>query len=206
MEKEDKLNALISLYNSILVDIAYYQSRGDSTSIMNVVPIVIIPLLEIFKVNEFIISLICLCVPLIQCLSIQRGLQAHTFVAMLRGYAANIEDSINEIIKGKYFLYNSVLIDKYIASDQSVKSKGIKTSWFVSASIHYALIGVCALLYFHYNTNTSWYAVIIVCSWYIGLAILITRMCIDFAKKESKRFDVRELAEKCSKEKYKTIC
>lgn len=203
MEKEDKLNALISLYNSILVDITYYQSQGDSTSIMNVVPIVIIPLLEIFKVDAFVISLICLFVPLIQCLSIQRGLQAHTFVAMLRGYAANIEDSINEIIKGKYFLYNSVLIDKYIASDQIVKSKGIKTSWFVSALIHYALIGVCTLLYFHYNTNATWYVVILVCSWYMGLAIFITKMCIDFAKKERKRFDARELSAKYGAEKYK---
>ena len=57
------------------------------------------------------------------------------------------------------------------------------------------------MLYFHYNTNATWYVVILVCSWYMGLAILITKMCVDFAKKECKRFDARELADKYSKGK-----
>lgn len=201
MEKDKKLDTLLSLYNSILTDITFYQNQGDSTDVKDVIPIAIIPLLEVFGVNTFIISIVCLFVPLIQCLSLQRGLQAHKFVAMLRGYAANIEDSINEILEEKNFLYNSILIDKYIASDKVVESRGMKTSWFTTALMHYAILAVCLAFFINFNIGQPWWLFALVGVWYLFLIVFIAILCKKFSKKEIDRFDSRELAKKMMKEK-----
>lgn len=194
MSKKNKLDALISLYNIILKDILYFQNKGDSPNVINVVPIAIIPLLEIFNVSSFVTSIICLFTPVLQCMSLQRGLQAHTFVAMLRGYAANIEDSINNIIGKRQFIYNSVMIDEYIASDKIVESKGLKTSWFAMAVMHYAILGICVLFFIYLNKNQKWWIFVLAALWFSFMTIVITKLCIKFSKKESKRFKARELA------------
>lgn len=201
MDKDKKLDTLLSLYNSILTDITFYQNQGDSTDVKDVIPIAIIPLLEVFGVNTFIISIVCLFVPLIQCLSLQRGLQAHKFVAMLRGYAANIEDSINKILEEKSFLYNSILIDKYIASDKVVESRGMKTSWFTTLLMHYAILAVCLAFFINYNIGQPWWLFALVGVWYLFLIIFIAILCKKFSKKEIDRFDSRELARRVLKEK-----
>lgn len=201
MNKEKKLEVLLSLYNNVLTDIAFYQNQGDNTDIKDVLPIAIIPMLEIFDVNTFIVSIACLFVPLIQCLSLQRGLQAHKFVAMLRGYAATIEESINDIIEENHFIYNSKLIDKYIASDKIVENKGIKTTWFTMGLLHYAVLAVCFGFFIYFNLGQPWWLFIIVAVWFIFLAIIITIFCKKFAKKERDRFGSKEFAKEMIEKK-----
>lgn len=201
MKKESELSVLVSLYTNVLTDITYYQTQGDSTSLMDVVPLVIIPLLELFEVDSFVISIICLFAPLVQCLGLQRSLQAHTFVAMLRGYAADIEESINEILKKNIYLYNSVLIDKYIATDKVVKSKGTKTSWFVMALMHYVMLAICILFFYYYNKDVACWILLIAGIWFVFLVSFITRLCLSFSEKEKKRFDAKELVNVMRKER-----
>lgn len=191
---EQRITALLALYNSICNDILFFQNKGDSPEVVNFVPVLIVPLLDIFKVDSYFVLLVCLMVPVLQMMSLQRGLQSHTFVAMLRGYAADIEDSINEIIGGKHFIYNSVLIDKYIASDKIVKYKGIKTSWFATAIMHYALMIISWLLALYFSTYKFWWFYVLVSMWYIFMAIIITKLCMKFAAKERKRYDSRDIA------------
>lgn len=201
MEKEKKLEALLSLYNSVLSDITFYQNQGDSTDVKDVLPLAIIPMLDIFGVNTFFITMVCLFVPLIQCSSIQRGLQAHKFVAILRGYAASIEEAINEILEEKHFIYNSILIDKYIASDKVVESKGLKTSWFTTALMHYGIVAVCLGFFIYFNIGQPWWIFVIAGMWFGFLAVFISILCKKFSKKENDRFTSRELAQKMIKEK-----
>lgn len=201
METEKKLEALLSLYNSVLSDITFYQNQGDSTDVKDVLPLAIIPMLDIFGVNTFFITMVCLFVPLIQCLSIQRGLQAHKFVAILRGYAASIEDAINEILEEKHFIYNSFLIDKYIASDKVVESKGLKTSWFTTALVHYGIVAVCLGFFIYFNIGQPWWVFVIVTMWFVFLLVIISILCKKFSKKENDRFTSQELARTMIKEK-----
>ncbi len=192
--KSPKLDALLSLYSNLLNEILFFQKEGDSTSIINVFPVVIIPILERFGVNSFIITIVCLMAPCIQVLSLQRGLQAHTFVAILRGYAANIEERINELIEDEAFIYNSVLIDKYIASQKVVESKGLKTSWAVTAMMHYVIEAICVAFFVYFNLGQPLWAFVIAGVWFVAFFIFITKLCIDFSKKEKKRYDSKVLA------------
>jgi len=194
MDKNKKIDTLLSLYNIVISDITFYQNQGDSTNIKDVIPIAIIPMLDLFDVNTFIISMVCLFVPVIQCLSLQRGLQAHKFVAMLRGYAASIEDSINEILHEKHFIYNSVLIDKYIASDKVVKSNGKKTSWVVTVLIHYAILAVCLSFYVYFNLGKPWWNFALAGLWFAFLLVFISILCKKFSKKEIDRYTCKSLA------------
>lgn len=192
--EENRLTALIALYNAVVNDILFFQNKGDSPDIVNFVPVLIIPLLQIFKANSFFVLIVCLMGPVLQMMSLQRGLQSHTFIAMLRGYAADIEDSINEIIGKKHFIYNSILIDKYIASDKIVKNKGMKTSWFATAIMQYALIIISWLLLLYFNTYDYWWFYVLTSMWYVFMTIIILKLSIKFAEKERKRYDSRDTA------------
>lgn len=148
--------------------------------------------MKLFGVNSFVIICACIFAPCIEILNLQRGLQAHTFVAMLRGYAASIEENINSIIGENHFLYNSCLVDKYIASQKVVKSRGLKTSMLTTFIMHYAIIAICIVFFFYYNPYTHWVVYFITGIWYLLVIVLTTKMCIDFKNKERKRFESRE--------------
>jgi len=195
MNNEQKLNALLALYDKILEDIRFYQEQGDSTGIMNVIPVVIIPILQLFNVDGFIIACVCLFVPCIQMLSLQRGLQAHKFVAMLRGYASSIEININKLLMDKQFLYNSYLIDKYIASDRIVRSRGLKTSMFVTYLMHGSILVVCIGFFVYFNTFRYWYVYLFAFIWFLVFSCIIAKLCIDFAKKEQKRYEAKDFCQ-----------
>lgn len=191
---ENRLSALISLYNNILNEILFYQGKGDNSEIINVVPLLIIPWLEIFGIDSIFLVILCVCIPVIQIISLQRGIQSHMFVAMLRGYAASIEENINEIIERNYYIYNSVLIDKYIASDKVVKNKGMKTSWFATALVHYVVLIISGLFCFYFNIYDIWWIYLSMVIWYMSMFVVITSLCIKFSQKEAKRYESRELS------------
>jgi len=145
-------------------------------------------------VDSFIISIICIFVPCLQFVSLQRGLQNHTFVAILRGYSASLEEEINKLINQELFIYNSKLIDKYIASQKVINSKGVKHSVLSTALIHYILLIVCVCFYIYYNSINNIYVIIGAMVWYVFCFYFITKLCIDFKKKEQKRFESKDFA------------
>lgn len=192
MNNDNKLQALLSLYNNVISEIDFFQNQGDSTGVINVVTVVIIPLLNTFNVNEFVVFCACLFAPCIVLLNLQRGLQAHTFVAMLRGYAASIEENINGIIGENHYLYNSCLVDRYIASQKVVKSRGLKTSMLTTFIMHYAIIVICIGFFIFYNPYKFLAVYILASIWYLLAILFTTKLCIDFKNKESKRFESKE--------------
>ncbi len=189
---ETKANTLISLYNTLNSEITYYQNQGDSTGIMNIIPIAIVPLLEVFGATNQIISIVALLAPIIQLISLQRGLQAHTFVAMLRGYSSYVEERINELIEEKTFIYNSRLIDKYIAKQTVSQNSKMKISWFVTILMHCAVLLVCVLFFIISNIESPWYFFLIGGLIFLFYGYQITSLCIAFCKKEEKRFGAKQ--------------
>ena len=192
MNNDNKLQALLSLYNNVISEIDFFQNQGDSTGVLNVITVVIIPLLNTFKVNEFVVFCACLFAPCIVLLNLQRGLQAHTFVAMLRGYAASIEENINSIFGENHFLYNSFLVDRYIASQKVVKSRGLKTSMLTTFMMHYVILVICIGFFMYYNPYNYWVVYLAASIWYLFVIVLTTKMCIDFKNKEQKRFEAKD--------------
>lgn len=192
MNNDNKLQALLSLYNNVISEIDFFQNQGDSTGVLNVITVVIIPLLNTFKVNEFVVFCACLFAPCIVLLNLQRGLQAHTFVAMLRGYAASIEENINSIFGENHFLYNSCLVDRYIASQKVVKSRGLKTSMLTTFMMHYVILVICIGFFMYYNPYNYWVVYLAASIWYLFVIVLTTKMCIDFKNKEQKRFEAKD--------------
>ena len=191
-KKDMKLDALLFLYNNINTEITYYQNQGDSTGIMNIIPITLVPLLEVFGATNGIISIVALLAPIIQLISLQRGLQAHTFVAMLRGYSAYLEEQINELIKGNVFVYNSMLIDKYIAKQTISQNSKMKISWFVSILMHCAILLVCVFFFVISNLGNPWYYFLIAGIIFLFYGYYITVLCIAFCKKEEKRLGAKK--------------
>lgn len=191
MEDENILKALLALYKNVISEIQFYQNQGDSTGVLNVITVVIIPIMQLFGIDSFVIICACIFAPCIEILNLQRGLQAHTFVAMLRGYAASIEENINNIIGENYYLYNSCLIDKYIASQKVVKSRGLKTSMLTIFIMHYAIIVICIGFFMYYNPYNYWVVYLAASIWYLFVIVLTTKMCIDFKNKEQKRFEAK---------------
>ncbi len=189
---ETKANTLISLYNTLNSEITYYQNQGDSTGIMNLIPIVIVPLLEVFGATNQIISIVALLAPTIQLINLQRGLQAHTFVAMLRGYSAYVEERINTLIEENSFVYNSKLIDKYIAKQTVSQNSKMKISWFVSILMHCAVLLVCVFFFVISNLESPWYFFLIAGLIFLFYGYQITKLCIAFCKKEEKRFGTKQ--------------
>ena len=200
MNNDKKLEALLSLYSNVLNDIIFYQNQGDNTNIINLITIVVVPILQALNGSEIIIIMLCLSILIFQILSLQRGLQAHMFVAILRGYAAHIEDEINTILGENHFAYNSVYIDKYIASQIVVKTKGksntTKWSVFTTVLVH-ILIAMISVSFIIYNLAKieliAWWSVTLSVIWYILTFILIIKLCNDFVKKEQKRYEARSI-------------
>lgn len=196
----NKLTALLSVYNMVNSEIAYHQNYGDSNSIINVIPVVIVPLLDVLGTTEFIISIVVLFAPIIQIISLQRGLQAHTYVAMLRGYSSFIEERINEIIEENAFLYNSHLIDEYIAK-QTIRKKGkMKFSWFVTILMHLALWVICVGFFIMFNLQSPWYFFVIATVIFSFHAVIITKLSIAFVRKEEKRFISKAFCKKLNRQ------
>ena len=187
-----KVTALISLYTNISSEIEYYQNQGDSTVIINTITIVIVPILNVFGATNQIISIVALLAPIVQLISLQRGLQAHTFVAVLRGYSAYIEEEINVLIEANAFLYNSKLIDKYIAKQTISKNSKMKISWFVTILMHIAVLLVCVFFFVISNLRSPWHYFLIAGLIFLFYGYQITKLCIAFCKKEEKRSGAKQ--------------
>ena len=184
----NKLTALLSAYSMINSEITYHQNCGDSNSIINVIPVAIVPLLNSLGATNIVLSIVVLFAPIIQIISLQRGLQEHTFVAMLRGYASFLEEKINLVIEENAFLYNSHLIDEYIAR-QTVKEHGkMKFSWFVTILMHLAIWIICVGFFIMFNLQSPWYFFVVATVVFSVYAIIIVKLTMAFIKKEEKRF------------------
>lgn len=192
-KSELKMNALLSLYNTIHSEIMYYQNQGDGTNILSIVTIAIVPLLEVFKATDQIIGIVALFSPIIQLIGLHRSWQAHTFVAMLRGYAAYVEENINSIIEENDFIYNSRLIDKYIATQTVTKKSKLKVSWFLTILLNYAILGVCGTFFVISNKENPWYYLLIGGLVFLFYIFEVTVLCIKFCRKERCRYETKDL-------------
>ena len=186
----EKLTALLNLYSSLLTDITFYQNSGNSLEYVAAIAAIAVPILQYLNVNTLILSVICLAIPIVQIAGLQRGLESHTFVAMLRGYASHIEQEINTLIEDDLFLYNSRLIDEYIAKQRIGKPEkhSIKYSMLVTA-ISQIFISLFSVFFFYYINLCSGYIwLLIVCGIYFVACIAFTlKLCKEFIKKEEIR-------------------
>lgn len=190
MNNSEKLNALLNLYSSLLTDITFYQNSGNSLEYVAAIATIAVPILQYLNVNTLILSVICLVIPIIQIAGLQRGLESHTFVAMLRGYASHIEQEINNLINDNLFLYNSRLIDEYIAKQRIGKPErhSIKYSMLVTTSsqIFISLFSVCFFFYINLCSGYIW--LLIICGiYFIACTAFIINLCREFIKKEDIR-------------------
>ena len=190
-----KVSALISLYNSINSDIIYYHNQGDSTGITNIIPIVIVPLLEVFGANNQVISVVALLLPIVQLISIQRGLKAHTFVAMLRGYSAYVEERINLLVEENVFVYNSKLIDEYIVKLTVSQNSKMRNSCFVTILMNCAVLLLCVFFFIISNLESPWYFFLIGGLIFLFYGFRLTLLCIAFCKMDEKRFSTKQFCE-----------
>ena len=188
-KNNQKLTALLSLYNNILNDIRFYQNSGNSLDIISVIVAVTLPVLQYLKTDILIQSIICLAIPIVQIAGLQRGLESHTFVALLRGYATYIEQKINNLIDDEIFMYNTYLIDKYIAKQKIGKKHGLKYSMLVVSGSQ-LFVAIMAIIFF-YSINILFHTdiwILIICGiWFSVCEFFALLLCIKFIKKENIR-------------------
>ena len=189
---EDKeFNALLSLYSSLLNDITFYQNSGNNVEIVSIIAAIAIPVLQFLKVDLIIQSVVCLALPFVQAVGLQRGLESHSFVAMLRGYAAFVELKINGILGKNDFLYNSELVDEYIAKQRMGKTKkrGMKYSMLITLVGQILMVVVSVFFFYIINlaNNTALWILIVAGVWFLVCSGFDLKICVDFIKKERVR-------------------
>ena len=190
--EEKQLNVLITLYNCLLTDITFYQNSGNSIEAIGVISAIAMPVFQLLKVDSAIQSIVCLVFPFIQAVGLQRGLESHSFVAMLRGYAAFVEKKINKIIGENIFLYNSELVDEYIAKQKIGKNKpykGIKYSMLITIVSQILINSVSVFFFYLINTKNSLpiWTLSVSGIWFTLCIAFDLLLCIDFVKKEQVR-------------------
>ena len=193
----DKLSALLNLYSSLLNDITFYQNSGNTLEYVAAIAAIAIPVLQYLNVNSMILSVICLLIPVVQIAGLQRGLESHTFVAMLRGYASYIEQEINSLLKDELFLYNSRLIDEYIAKQRIGKPEkhSIKYSMLITSLSQIIITALVVFFFYYINLFTANIWFLIICGiWFVACLIFTLKLCKDFIKKEDIR---KNCPEKC---------
>ncbi len=135
--KEESLNALTTIYTTILQEIIHYSNEADNEGgklINACIPVVTIFVgLNIFSdvFTESYLQMTIIIVILLFFFALysiaQRSFQGHTYVALLRRQASILEYEINKRLgdeEGKYpILYNHEYISRYIAARQQMDLK-----------------------------------------------------------------------------------
>lgn len=193
INEKDQLAALLQVYEKILEDITIYQVKGDEAS-YSILTLFFALVGSVILLNDMIhdiLILVCLSVPIILMGSLQRSSQYHTFVAMLRGYAANLEKEMNRMLGREYLLYNSEYIDKYIASIKVPTKipilKNFRFSWFMIYLSNILPIVVCGIYVFAIVQQLQYKIFCVL--WFLFWGIFIAYSCKEFTKKEEKRLD-----------------
>ena len=190
-KKELKLQALLSIYSKVLDDIIAFQKEADNNP-LQWMTVVIVPILAALNIDSNIITITCFIIPVIQMACFSTVTQYHTFVAMLRGYAAYLEDEINKLLEDNICLYNSRYIDRYIASIKIFKNRGVRESWLVLFSANIFLIILYFIIIILYNPNKAIWFYLISTAFFISYVVATIILWKNFMQKEDKRIDARK--------------